>query len=86
MDTNDLMCFFEIKENCHVLVNQFHGNFRSKTLGCRKVKSVFRDVNDALMHHEGLKGLNIIYPLFDYTHQLYFSRGPITPYYQVEPD
>ena len=33
-----------IKENCHVLVNKFHVNFRSKTLGCGKIKSVFRDV------------------------------------------
>ena len=25
------------------MVNQFHGNFRPKTLGCRKIKSVFSD-------------------------------------------
>ena len=25
-------------------INKFHGNFRSKTLGCRNIKSVFRDV------------------------------------------
>ena len=36
----------------YVMVNQIHGNFRSKTLRCRKMKSVFRDV----MHREGLKG------------------------------
>ena len=34
----------EIKENYHVLVNQFHGNFHSKTLGCRKIECVIRDV------------------------------------------
>ena len=45
-----------MEDNYHVLVNQFHGNFHSKTLSCRKIKSVFRDVNDALMHREGLKG------------------------------
>ena len=28
----------------YVMVNQIHGNFRSKTLRCRKMKSVFRDV------------------------------------------
>ena len=32
------------EENCHVLVKQFHGNFRSKTLCCRTIRSVFRDV------------------------------------------
>ena len=35
---------WQIKENCHVLANQFHGNFRSKTISCRKIKSVFRYV------------------------------------------
>ena len=33
-----------MKKNLHVLVNQFHGNFTSKTLNCKKIKSVFRDV------------------------------------------
>ena len=37
-------CGFKIKENCHALVNQFHGNFRSKNIGFRKIESVFRDV------------------------------------------
>ena len=45
-----------MKENCHVLVYQFYGNFRSKTLSCWKLKSVFRDVNDPLMHRGGLEG------------------------------
>ena len=35
---------FEVGGNYHVLVNQFHGNFHSKTLGCRKIRSVFKDV------------------------------------------
>ena len=39
-----IACGLKIQENCHVLVNQFHENFCSKTLGCRKIKSVFRDV------------------------------------------
>ena len=48
---------WKIKENCHVLVNQFHGNFRSKTLGCGKIKSVFRDVKLCFNASWGLKGL-----------------------------
>ena len=43
MDEDDLTGL-KIKENCHILVNQFHGNFRSKTLCLRKIRSVFRDV------------------------------------------
>ena len=34
-----IWCGWLIKENCHVLVNQFHGKFRSKTLSCREIKS-----------------------------------------------
>ena len=34
----------KIEENCHVLESQFHGNFHSKALICRKIKPVFRDV------------------------------------------
>ena len=48
----------KIKENYHVLVNQFHGNFNSKTLACRKIKSVFRDVKWCFNASWGLKGLN----------------------------
>ena len=48
-----IWCGLKIKENYHVLVNQFHGIFRSKSVGCRKIRSVF---SDALMHREGLKG------------------------------
>ena len=53
-----ICCGLKITENHHVLVNQFHGNFRSKTLGCRKAKSVFRDVKlcfDPLSPHDALK-------------------------------
>ena len=39
-----IRCGLKIKENCHVLVNQFHVNFHAKTPSCRKMKSVFRDV------------------------------------------
>ena len=31
-------------EKCRVLVKQFHINFIFKTLGCKTIKSVFRDV------------------------------------------
>ena len=54
---------WKIKENCYVLVNQFHGNIHSKTPSYRKIKSVFRDLKwcfDQLMHREDLKGLVII--------------------------
>ena len=48
---------WKIKENCHVLANQFFGNFRSKTLGCWKIKPVFRDVKWCFNASCGLKGL-----------------------------
>ena len=32
---------WEIKENCHVLVNQFYGHFRSQIPSCRKIKCIF---------------------------------------------
>ena len=50
MNEDDLMCL-KIKENYHVLVNQSHGHFRSKTVCCRKIRSVFRDAS------WGFKGL-----------------------------
>ena len=53
---------WKIEENCHVLVEEFHGNFHSKTLGCKKIKSVFRDVKWCLNTSWGLKGL-INWPL-----------------------
>ena len=43
VDEDDLKCV-KIKENYHVLVNQFHGNFHAKTPSCRKIRCVFRDV------------------------------------------
>ena len=46
-------------ENYHVLVKPFHGNFRSKTLACRKIKSVFRDVKWCFNASWGLKGLSV---------------------------
>ena len=39
------------------VVNQFHGNIHSKTLGCRKIKSVFRDVKWCFNAARGLKWL-----------------------------
>ena len=55
---NMIWCGLKIKENYHVLSNQFHGNFRSKTLSCRKIKSVFRDVKWCFNASWGPKGLN----------------------------
>ena len=51
-------CGLKIKENYHVLVNKFHGNFRSKTLRFRKIKYVFRDLKWCFNASQGLKGLN----------------------------
>ena len=45
------------KENRHVLVNQFHGNFHSKTVSFRKIKSVFRDVKWCFNPSWGPRGL-----------------------------
>ena len=52
-----IWCGWKSKENWHVLVNQFHGNIHSKTLGCRKIKSVLRDVKWCFNASWGLKGL-----------------------------
>ena len=52
-----IWCGLKNKENDHELVNQFHGNFRSKTLCCRKIKYVFRDVKLYFNAPWGLKGL-----------------------------
>ena len=48
-----IRCGLKITENCHVLVDQFHGNFRSEPFVIGKTRYVFRDVK--LMHREGLK-------------------------------
>ena len=52
-----IWCGLKIKEICYVMVNQFHENFRSKTLGCWKIKSIFRDVKWRINASWGLKGL-----------------------------
>ena len=54
-----IRCGLKIKENHHVLVNKFHGNLCSKTVRCRKIKSVFRDVKWCFNASWRLKGLNI---------------------------
>ena len=41
------------------MVNQFPGNFRSKTPSCRKIKSVFRDVKLCFNAPWGIKGLTL---------------------------
>ena len=48
---------WKIQENYHVFVNQFLGNFRSKTLCCGKITCVFRDVKWCFNASWGLKGL-----------------------------
>ena len=48
---------WEIEENCHVLVNQLHGNLHSKTPSYWKIKSVFRDVKWCFNASWRLKGL-----------------------------
>ena len=39
-----IRCGLIIKENYDVMVNQFHGNFCSETLGYSKIKFAFMDV------------------------------------------
>ena len=56
VDEDDLM-WVKIKENCHVLVNQFRGDDRSKSLSCRKTQYIFRDVKLCFNASWGLKGL-----------------------------
>ena len=58
-----ICCGWKIKENCHVLVNQFHGNCYSQTTSCRKIRSVFRDVKCCFNASWGLKGLKVDQPL-----------------------
>ena len=55
-----IWCGWKIEEICHVLVNQFHGNFQSKTLSYRKIKSAFRDVKWCFNASWELKGLNLV--------------------------
>ena len=47
---------WKIKENCHVLANQFHGNFHYKTFSCGKLKSVHRDLKLCFNASWGFKG------------------------------
>ena len=53
-----IWCGLKIKENYHVLVNQFHGNFRSKTLCWRKITFVSRDLKWWFNASWGLQGLS----------------------------
>ena len=52
-----ICCGSKIKENCHVLVNQFHENIHSKSPSYRKIKSVFRDLKWSFNASWGLKVL-----------------------------
>ena len=52
-----IWCGLKIEENYHVLVNVFNGNFRSKTIDYRKIKSVFMYVKWCLNASWGLEGL-----------------------------
>ena len=51
-----ICCGLKIEENCHVLLSQFHGNFRSKTPSFSKLSHFSEMRNDASTHREGLKG------------------------------
>ena len=64
VDEDDLM-WFKNWRNCHVLESQFHGNFHSKGLICRKIKPVFRDVKWCFNASWGLKGImqELFHPL-----------------------
>ena len=52
-----IRCGLGIKKYHVLLVNHFHGNFRSKTFGCQKIKSVVSDVKWCFNASWGLKGL-----------------------------
>ena len=56
-----IWCGWKIKENCHVLVNQFHRDLHYETPGCTKIKCVFRDVKWCFNASWGLKGLKHLY-------------------------
>ena len=43
VDKDDLKCGWKIQKNCHVLVNQFYGNFHSRTPSCRKISLMSAD-------------------------------------------
>ena len=55
MDEDDLK-WVKIKEDYHVLANQFHGMFLLKPLVVGKLSVFSGMLNDVLMHREGLKG------------------------------
>ena len=50
---------WQMKENCYVLVKEFHENFHSKTLSYRKIKSVFSVVKWCFNASWGLKVLRV---------------------------
>ena len=54
-----IWCGLKIKETYHVLANQFHGIFHSKTLVFWKIRYVFRNVKWCFNASWGLKGLTI---------------------------
>ena len=64
-----IWCGLKKNENCLDLINQFYGNFRSKTVVCRKNMSVFRDVRWCFNASWGLKGL-----IFQHV-QIYIKRS-----------
>ena len=54
-----IWCGLKIEENCHELVNQFHGHYHQKTLSSWKIKCVFRNVKSCINASWGLKGLTM---------------------------
>ena len=55
--------WFEVSEKLKRIAmywyTSFHENFRSETLGCRKIKSVFKDVKLCFNASRGFKGSNV---------------------------
>ena len=55
-----IWCGWKSKETCYILVNQFHVNLHSKTLSCREIKSVLKDVKWCFNASWGLKWLSVL--------------------------
>ena len=57
VDEGDLKWVVNWRQLPCIAVKQFHGNFPSEILSCRKIRSVFRDVKWCFNASWGLKGL-----------------------------
>ena len=61
----------------HVLINQFHLNFRFKTLSCRKIRCVFIHVKWCFNASWGLKGLKGIWYFSTIKYILYMEKTAV---------